>query len=589
MRSTALVLTLLLFSPACMAAPRKPDTAASDWVARSNQDAQVLLQAQSEFAPERASSIGLPGYDDKVSDLGPHYAERRRAAYAAARDKLQLAMARETDPNVRQDLQIMIDAANRSIEGSELEERMMLDWIDAPELVFGGEQSLLQQQASPEKRAKALIRLQRYLGLVPGSTSIFEQAKSRFADSIGGGRIGPYKNEVEHALANATTYADGIRKMFVEFGIAHADTTLAALDKQVADYAAWESANVLPKARADFRLPPELYAFGLKRVGIDIDPMLLIQRASLEYMETRAEMQQLAPIVAREHGFDATDYRDVIRALKKDQLDRTQVEPYYRDTVIPAIEKAIAANHIVSLPQRPMIMRIASDAETAAQPAPHMQPPPLIDNHGERGQFVLSTGDPSAGPDAAYDDFDFKAAAWTISAHEARPGHELQFAQMLARGVSQARALYAFNSVNAEGWALYAESQFMPYEPIEGQLIAMQYLLLRESRAMLDPMLNLGQIEPDQATRWLREQVGLSKAFTKEEVDRFTYRGPGQAGSYYYGYGQLADLRTATELALGDKFDRKAFNDFIVDQGLLPLDLLGKAVREQFIPVQMRK
>ena len=202
---------------------------------------------------------------------------------------------------------------------------------------------------------------------------------------------------------------------------------------------------------------------------------------------------------------------------------------------------------------------------------------------------MLSTGDPSAGADAAYDDFDFKAAAWTLSAHEARPGHELQFAQMVARGVSQARVLYAFNSVNAEGWALYSEAEFMPYEPIEGQLIALQYQLLRESRAMLDPMLNLGQITPAEAAEWLREEVGLSKAFTKEEVDRFTFRSPGQAGSYYYGYGQLADLRTATELALGDKFDQQAFNDFVVGQGLLPLDLLAKAVREDFIPARQAK
>ena len=36
--------------------------------------------------------------------------------------------------------------------------------------------------------------------------------------------------------------------------------------------------------------------------------------------------------------------------------------------------------------------------------------------------------------------------------------------------------------------------------------------------------------------------------------------------------------------ALGEKFDRLAFNNFLLDQGLLPPDLLGKAVRERFIP-----
>ncbi len=581
---------LLLIAPLCGAAGQQAGTD-NDWVARSDRDAQALLQVQASFEPESASSIGLPGYDEQVADIGPRYGERTRAAYARVRSQLQAELAKETDPNVRQDLQIMIDAVGRKIAGSELGERLLLDWTDAPSQVFDGEQSLLQEQASADKRAHALARLRRYLGLVPGTTSFFKQAKARFADSLADGRrIGPYKAEVEHALANAATYQAGIRKLFGDFKIAGADAALAELDRQVGDYVAWERASVLPKARTDFRQPPELYAYALKQVGIDIDPQALIQRAQLEFMETRAAMQQLAPIVAKEHGFDATDYRDVIRALKKEQLGRDQVEHWYRDTVIPAIEKAIAEHRIVSLPQRAMIMRIASDAETAAQPAPYMQPPPLIDNHGERGQFVLTTGNPDAGGKTeSFDDFTYKAGAWTLTAHEGRPGHELQFSAMVERGVSQARSLFAFNSVNVEGWALYSEMEMLPYEPHDGQLIALQLRLLRAARAMLDPMLNLGLADRDTAWRVLTEDVVISKPFAQEEVDRYMFRMPGQAGSYLYGYNRIMQLRAETEIALGSKFDRFAFNNFLVDQGLLPPDLLAKAVREQFVPAQKAK
>ena len=107
-------------------------------------------------------------------------------------------------------------------------------------------------------------------------------------------------------------------------------------------------------------------------------------------------------------------------------------------------------------------------------------------------------------------DFNFGAAAWTLSVHEGRPGHELQFAQMVERGVSQARVLYAFNSVNVEGWALYAEAEMLPYEPVEGQLIALQHRLLRASRAMLDPMLNLGLTDMATAERVLSEEARFS-------------------------------------------------------------------------------
>jgi uncharacterized protein (DUF885 family) len=255
--------------------------------------------------------------------------------------------------------------------------------------------------------------------------------------------------------------------------------------------------------------------------------------------------------------------------------------------VLGQIQQIAAREHIVTLPAYPVVMRLGSDAENAASPAPHMVPPRLIGNTGERGQFVLTTGVyPGATIEA--NDFNFGAAAWTLSSHEGRPGHELQFARMVETGVSQARALYAFNSTNVEGWALYAEAEMLPYEPVEGQLIALQHRLLRQTRAMLDPMLNLGLTDRATAERILRED-GFSPAMVKQEADRYTFRSPGQAGSYFYGYTQLADLRVATELALGDKFDRMAFNDFIVGQGLLPVNLLGEAVRRDFIPAQLAK
>ncbi|MEG0884072.1 MAG: DUF885 family protein, partial [Janthinobacterium sp.] len=63
---------------------------------------------------------------------------------------------------------------------------------------------------------------------------------------------------------------------------------------------------------------------------------------------------------------------------------------------------------------------------------------------------------------------------------------------------------------------------------------------------------------------------------------------PGQAGSYFYGYTRILQLRAETELALGEKFDRLAFNNFLLGQGLLPPDLLARAVREHFIPEQRK-
>ena len=168
----------------------------------------------------------------------------------------------------------------------------------------------------------------------------------------------------------------------------------------------------------------------------------------------------------------------------------------------------------------------------------------------------------------------------------ARPGHELQFDAMLEHGISLARARFAFNSTNVEGWGLYAEYIMQPYEPDEGQLLTLQLRLLRAARAFLDPELQSGKVTADGAYRVLEKDVVLSRAFAKEEVERFTYRSPGQANSYFYGYTKLLALRKDTEAALGARFDAQRFHDFILGQGLLPPGLMRKAVMEDFIPSQ---
>lgn len=583
---------LLAFAPApwgvAAAQPPAPVASASAplaWVVQSNADAQPLLAAIAKFHPEYASRVGLPGYDDKAVDLKPGVAARERAALDAARLDLQEKLASETDANVRQDLAIMIKAAQQRIETSRLDEQYLLPYDDIGQTIFQGEFALLQDQVAPERRALALKRLACYVGSAPGCTPLTRQAEALFETKMHDARLlGPYTAEVQQNLSNTARYIDGVRKLYAKYTIDGAGPALDALQTQLDAHSAWVKATVLAHARSDFRLPPELYANNLKQVGLDISPQELISRAELEFMETRAQMQMLAPVVAKAEGIDSTDYREVLKALKKEQLDRDSIEPYYHQ-VIGKIEAIIVARGIVSLPQRAMIMRLASEAESAASPAPHMNPPPLIDNHGERGSFILPLGNPPSGGGKAevYDDFTCKACAWTLTAHEGRPGHELQFSAMVEHGVSLARSLFARNSVNTEGWALYSEAMMLPYEPPPAQMIALQMRLQRAARAILDPMLNLGIITRERAHEVIVNDVGLSEALAREELDRYTFRSPGQATAYFYGYSRLLQLRAHVELAQGKDFNLKALNDFIIGQGVLPPDQLAEAVEAKFL------
>ncbi len=93
----------------------------------------------------------------------------------------------------------------------------------------------------------------------------------------------------------------------------------------------------------------------------------------------------------------------------------------------------------------------------------------------------------------------------------------------------------------------------------------------------------MGKITPAEAKRILMEDVVLSDPMAVQELDRYMFRTPGQAVSYFYGYTRLLEIRKETEQKLGPKFKPQAFHDFILAQGLLPPALLRKAVEEQFI------
>jgi uncharacterized protein (DUF885 family) len=461
-------------------------------------------------------------------------------------------------------------------------------FLNASAEVFDGLHVLLDEQVAPERRQAALTRLRRYAGLEPGYQPYTEVLRQRTQEQIAKpGVIYPARIELETELGRNSNYIEGVGALFGKYRLTGWEPAYAQLKAQLAAYDAWVRENILPKARSDFRMPAERYALAFEEYGIGVSPAQIASMAHAAFTEYQQQMAPLAAQVARARGYPSSDYRAVIAQLKKNQITGDAILPFFTER-LHAIERIITAKELVTLPSRPAIIRLATPAETAQQPAPHMVPPPLLHNTGQRGEFVLPLNIPAAdgGAEDRYDDFTFDAVAWTLTAHEARPGHELQFDSMVEQGVSLARALYAFNSTNAEGWGLYAEYIMQPYEPLEGQLLTLQLRLLRAARAFLDPELQSGAVTPERAYEVLEKDVVLSHAFAKEEVERFTYRAPGQANSYFYGYTRLLALRQEAEAALGTKFRQKSFHEFVLGQGLLPPDLMRKAVMTEFVPAQ---
>jgi len=578
------VQVVLVVSGLCAGAAALAETPA--WVAESNQAAQKLLAVQAKYAPESVSAFGVDKYDADVLDLKPRTVTRQEADLDAVAQEYTAELKDIRDPRVREDFEILIKSAQDQRTTLALNDRLMLPYFDLPQTLFTGFQTLLDKRTAKARYPAALVRLKRYTGAERGYEPITTLARARIEERFGDKLTAPWSVEVQEELKNQDQYVSGIRDLLQKSGLKGWEHDFATFSAQIAAYGTWVRASVLPQARASNLLPPEIYADNLKNFGVTMEPHELMDHALFTFAQTRDEMQSLSAAIARQRGLQSADYRDVIRELKKARIPNDRLLEVYRER-LAGIEKIVREQHLISLPERAAVMRLATAAESAALPAPHLSIPRLIGNTGESGEFVLPTANPNAESKAEMDDFNYEAITWDLTAHEVRPGHELQFAAMIEGGVSLARALFAFNSANVEGWALYSEEIMKPYLTPEAQLAVLEARLQRSARAFLDPMLNLGMLKPEEAKHFLTEVVVLSEPLAKEEIDRYTFTAPGQATSYFFGYSKLQALRAKTELALGQKFRPQSYHDFIVAQGLLPPELLEKAVMDGYVkPLQ---
>lgn len=555
-----------------------------DWISVSDRYAKEVMSAQASLQPESASISGMNQFDEEILYLGPDYLERAAALELELQQKLLKALLKEKHPKVRQDLQIMLTSLKDSGHTRELEAALLLPYLNIHEMYFYVFQAMLDARIDPERYGAALVRLARYTGSAEGYEPLTELAIARTRENFDReGLLGPYRGQLKSNLEDAPRFVVGIRQLFEASTLEGWEDDFSRLEQQLNEYAQWLEAEMLPRTRESNLLPPEIYADALKGFGVRATPEELIAEATAAYQSLRSEMRALAVHIAEQRGWEDNSLVAVLRKLKAEQIPEDQVLEAYQER-LAALEAIIAENNIVSMPERDASIRLATEAEAAAVPASFMRPPQLINNTGQYGEFVLVQSNPNLGPEARMDDWSHESITWALTAHEARPGHELQFARLVEDGVSIARANFAFNSANAEGWGLYAEALVHPFLSQEAQLFSLYSRLMRAARMFLDPMINTGQLTRDQAAAFLEEQAAFSPAMAASEADRYTYRMPGQATAYYYGFSKLMGLRTEIELRLGNSFDLRAFNDFILEQGLLPPEMLREAVLAHFVP-----
>ena len=280
---------------------------APDWVTRSNINAQLLNEIDAKHSPESAAGNGQQGVDDKISILGEAESESERADTRAVRAKLQSRLATEKDPLVKQDLEILVAAADLRLQQSEVAKKYFLPYVNAGGAIFYGEKQLLDDQIAPARRPAALARLKKYTGMEPGYKPLTLVAEEWFREREKvPGLIGPSKDEVEKDLGNTSAYITGIGLLLEKYNISGYQPAFAKLKDQLTEYDAFIRREVLPKARTDFRQPPEYYAVELKQYGVDYTPDELVRLAHASFTDIQSQMQTLAAKIAKQRGLPSS-------------------------------------------------------------------------------------------------------------------------------------------------------------------------------------------------------------------------------------------------------------------------------------------
>ncbi len=552
------------------------------WVEKSNEYTRAILAVAARFAPEDLGTIGWPGGDEEIVRLPPERDLERIAAFEEVAGALEKRRAEASEAELVLDLELMIEERRREIRRIRLEHELLLPYFNVAQLVFQGILALLHDGIEAERRPAALVRLRRYAGLEGDDPPLAEQAEAAIRSRLDEpGLLAPYRDAVVRDLAQSERLTAGIGELFERYRLSGYQDAHAALCRQLSAYHAFLRERVLPTARGDFRLPAELYAARLACEGVDMPVGELISRAKVAFLEIRKQLQALAPLVARHHGWAFADYRDVIRRLKQEQLTGREIVGHYRER-IRELEGLIEREAILTPPAVELGIVLAGEAESAALPFPYMRFPRVIGGSDERIKLVLPLRMHAAvGEDPAFDDYTFRAASLPIAAHEVL-GHAVQLTAMRKSGLSLTRSFLAATAAALEGWAVYVESEVRPFLPLESQLIVLRNLLGRAAKAFVDPGLHLGVITPDQALRILRDEVVCSEPLARQDLERSTSRWPGQFTAYFCGPTRMSELRIEVEQLLGPYFDPREYHDFVLAQGPLPLSRLRKRVLAEF-------
>src|SRR5882724_4654579 len=161
-----------------------------------------------------------------------------------------------------------------------------------------------------------------------------------------------------------------------------------------------------------------------------------------------------------------------------------------------------------------------------------------------------------------------------ITVHEGLPGHYFQLC-LSWKHEDPIRRHYYDSGAN-EGIGFYAEEMMLQAGLFDDsphtREIIYNFMRLRALRVEVDVKLALGDFTLDQAAKYLEEKVPMDSQTAHQEAIAFS-TGPGQAITYQIGKLQILKFLAEARMQQSDKFNLRAFHDFVWKNGNVPIAL----------------
>jgi hypothetical protein len=178
-------------------------------------------------------------------------------------------------------------------------------------------------------------------------------------------------------------------------------------------------------------------------------------------------------------------------------------------------------------------------------------------------------------PDLDYFSLSIAKDPRPLIVHEGVPGHYFQMSLSWAHENHLRRRYY--DSGANEGIGFYAEEMMLQFGFFDDRSklreIMYNFMRLRALRVEVDVKLAIGEFTIDQAADYLEKIVPVDRGTARQEAVFFA-SSPGQAITYQIGKLQIVKFLADARLHQKEKFNLRAFHDYLWKNGNVPIALL---------------